>query len=240
MAKQLGKCSLRRGCSWDPNAAICVWDSIRVDRYRNVQNTGFNKFEGKWVSFPNGAFYSKRSTWETCEEKTTTDSFTWGLSQSLTVGYEPAALGGSSFESTFESNQEWVEEVSQTASSLLGEEVEEACNIPYLNDDQQNYDVWQYRTIGTSDTGDFYEIGSCNLVCVSTNNNRIDTKLKGPGWACNNERGCACVRHDKWAREEVRESIVACCEGNDPESPIYDESLPWNIEAKRETRSSCK
>jgi hypothetical protein len=232
---------MRRGCSWDPNTNTCIWDSTRVDRYRNDQNIAFSGFEGKWVSFPNGASYSKTSSWETCEEKTTTDSFTLGLSQSLTVGYTASSLGGgTTFESTFESNQEWVEEVSQSASNCLGEEIEEACNTPCLNDDQQNYDVWQYRTIGTSDTGDFYEIGSCNLVCVSTNNNRIDTKPKGPPWACNNERGCACVRHDDWAIEEDRESVVVCCKENDPESPIYDESLPWNVEAKRKTRSSCK
>lgn len=92
---------------------------------------------------PNGPSYSKTSSWETCEKEATTSAFTNGIETSSTFSTNGVEANFSSTDSRMHGTMMrwiklplvvWVKTWKKCAQ----------CNVPCLNDDQQNYNVWQF------------------------------------------------------------------------------------------------
>jgi len=142
------------------------------------------------------------TSWSTTEEQSVTESFTWGLSQSVTVEAKTDfVLAGSKVSVTAGSSQEWGESVTATVSKMQAGQNWFSCGS--LSCTAGNLYQWVIK--GTSSTGHAESIQQCSFVCVPS---ATRDQPKCPPRYCGDGGPCQCC-NGHWAEG-----------GNPPVSPL--------------------
>jgi hypothetical protein len=162
------------------------------------------EFQGEWEFVGLGLSNVEMraiSSWSTTEDRSVTESFTWGLSQEVAAEVKTGFLvAGSKVTVTVGSSQEWGESITSTISNMQGGQDWFSCGS--LSCTSGNMYQWVIK--GTSATGHVENIKQCSFVCVPSATRDEPTC---PPRYCG-DGPCQCCNGD-WAEG-----------GNPPSSPL--------------------
>jgi len=162
------------------------------------------EFEGVWNHVGLGVENVEMraiTSWSTTEDQSVTESFTWGLSQSIAAEVKTGFLvAGSKVTVTVGSSQEWGESVTSTISNMQGGQSWYSCSSRSC----ANGNLFQWMIKGTNSNGHVENIKQCSFVCVPL---ETSDEPRCPPRDCGDE-SCQCCK-EEWAEG-----------GNPPESPL--------------------
>jgi hypothetical protein len=172
------------------------------------------EFGGEWnwvgLGIQNVEMTAKTS-WSTTEEQSVTESFTWGLSQSVTAEAKTGFIvAGSKVSVTVGSSQEWGESVTDTISQMQAGESSFSCGSLSCT----GGNLYQWVIKGTSSTGHAESIQQCSFVCVPS---ATREEPKCPPLYCGDGGPCQCCNGD-WA-EGGNPPVAPLCTGTSKARP---------------------
>jgi len=155
-----------------------------------------------------------QTSWSTTTERSVTESFEWGLTQSITWEQKTGfVVAENKITIGFETSQQWGRSVTETVGRMESGSNSYSCG----SESCTAGNLYQWMIRGISASGVTQTIDQCSFVCIPSTM-PASVKPKCPAQYCG-ELQCQCC-NDDWAED-----------GNPPESPIcaiIDESLKNN------------